>query len=168
MATEIEVQLAAGCSDAPSADLFRQWVLAALPDSGKQAGVTIRIVAEAEGLELNRRYRSGDTATNVLSFPSDLPPGILAELDIKPLGDLVMCAPVVEREAREQGKPPAHHWAHLTVHGVLHLLDYDHQDAATAGRMEALETTILARLGISDPYDSARLSAPDAESSAPS
>jgi probable rRNA maturation factor len=168
MQAEIDLQVATACADIPSAELFSQWVLAVLQDSDKQAGVAIRIVSEAEGLELNRRYRSGDTATNVLSFPSDLPPGIVAELDTMPLGDLVMCAPVVEREAREQGKPSADHWAHLTVHGILHLLGYDHQDVSTADRMEALETRILAQFGVADPYDSARLSHLNAESSASS
>ncbi len=97
--------------------------------------------------ELNRRYRGKDYATNVLSFPAELPRGVALPL----LGDLVICAPVVTREAGEQGKPLRHHYAHLTIHGVLHLLGYDHQAERDAQRMEALETRILHWLVIPDP-----------------
>ena len=152
MTSAIEVQVAAECVDAPAVDLFRQWVLAALGESTPQRGLAIRIVAEAEGRELNQRYRQRDTATNVLSFTADIPAELRAQLPMVPLGDLVLCAPVVEREAREQGKPVQDHWAHLTVHGVLHLLGHDHQDAVSAAAMEALERKILAGLGVSDPY----------------
>jgi probable rRNA maturation factor len=101
-----------------------------------------------EGRTLNRDYRGKDYATNVLSFPVELPPGVNLPL----IGDLVICAPVVAREALEQGKPSRHHWAHMTVHGVLHLIGYDHIDDQEAEQMEALETRILAGLGIDDPY----------------
>ena len=97
---------------------------------------------------MNRQYRGKDYATNVLSFPAELPRGVTSPL----LGDLVVCAPVVAREAREQGKPPRDHYAHLTVHGVLHLLGFDHQNERDATRMETLETRVLAALGIADPY----------------
>jgi probable rRNA maturation factor len=134
----------------PSALSFRRWVDAALAGARrrKPAELAIRIVGTREGRTLNRDYRGKDYATNVLSFPVELPPGVSLPL----LGDIAICAPVVAREAAEQGKPAAHHWAHLTVHGVLHLIGYDHIAEADAVRMEALETRILAGLGIADPY----------------
>jgi probable rRNA maturation factor len=112
------------------------------------AELSIRIVGSREGRALNLRYRGRDYATNVLSFPAELPPGVTLPL----LGDIVIAAPVVAREAREQDKPLRDHYAHLTVHGVLHLLGYDHQREHDAARMEALEKRILASLGIPDPY----------------
>ncbi|MBB3229042.1 putative rRNA maturation factor [Luteibacter sp. Sphag1AF] len=135
----------------PAAASFRRWVAAALAGARrrKPAELAIRIVDAEEGQSLNLQYRGRDYATNVLSFPADLPPG----LNLPLIGDLVICAPVVSREAGEQGKPEAHHWAHLTVHGVLHLLGYDHEVEAEADAMEALETKILAGLGISNPYE---------------
>ena len=134
----------------PAATSFRCWVAAALAGAGHRqaAELSIRIVDANEGRALNSRYRHKDHATNVLSFPADLPDGI--ELPL--LGDLVICAPVVAREAVEQGKPARNHWAHLTVHGVLHLLGHDHLKPTEAERMEALETRILAGLGIPNPY----------------
>ena len=101
-----------------------------------------------EGRALNRHYRGKDYATNVLSFPADLPEGV----DLPLLGDLVICAPVVAKEAQDQGKPLAAHYAHLTVHGVLHLLGMDHEDEREAEAMEAIEREILADLGLPDPY----------------
>jgi probable rRNA maturation factor len=114
----------------------------------KATEVAIRIVDADEGRALNLQYRGRDYATNVLSFPADLPPG----LNLPLIGDLVICAPVVAREAAEQGKKPADHWAHLTIHGTLHLLGYDHIEEAEAEAMEGLETRVLAGLGIADPY----------------
>ncbi len=112
------------------------------------AELAIRIVDTGEGLSLNQTYRGRDYATNVLSFPVEPPPGIELAL----IGDLAICAPVVEREALEQGKRPRDHWAHLTIHGVLHLLGYDHVRDPDAQVMEALETRILADMDIADPY----------------
>lgn len=134
----------------PSSPSFHRWVEAALKGARrrKPAELAIRIVDTDEGRALNAQYRGKDYATNVLSFPAELPPGI----DLPLIGDLVICAPVVAREAAEQGKPAASHWAHMTVHGVLHLLGHDHIVEAEAERMEALETRILAGLGIPDPY----------------
>jgi len=150
--TEHRVHVSYGVARAgvPSAASFRQWVDAALAGARRrrQAELSIRIVDSTEGRELNRDYRGKDYATNVLSFPAELPPGVQLPL----IGDLAICAPVVAREAAEQGKPPRHHWAHMTVHGVLHLLGYDHIVDAEAEAMEALETRILAKLGIADPY----------------
>ena len=134
----------------PSSASFRRWVEAALRGARRRKAteLSIRIVDADEGRELNRDYRGKDYATNVLSFEADLPP----ELKLPLVGDMVICAPVVAREAAEQGKRPSDHWAHLTVHGTLHLLGYDHIVAAEAEAMEALETRILAGLGIADPY----------------
>ena len=134
----------------PAPASFRRWVEAALRGAKrrKSAELAIRIVDADEGRALNRDYRGKDYATNVLSFGADLPPGVQLPL----IGDIVICAPVVAREAAEQGKAPRDHWAHLTVHGVLHLLGYDHLVEAEAEAMEALETRILAGLGIADPY----------------
>ncbi len=110
--------------------------------------LTVRIVDGAEAAELNRRYRGRSGPTNVLSFPFDGMPGV----DLPLLGDIVVCAPVVVREAREQGKPERAHWAHIVVHGVLHLLGYDHVEPEQARIMEGLEKQILGKLGIPDPY----------------
>ena len=134
----------------PASASFRRWVEAALRGARRRKSVelAIRIVDADEGRTLNRDYRGKDYATNVLSFPVELPPGVASPL----LGDLAICAPVVAREAREQGKALRDHYAHLTVHGVLHLLGFDHQEDADAARMEKLETGILAKLGVPDPY----------------
>lgn len=134
----------------PAPASFRRWVEAALAGARRRrpAELSIRIVGTREGRTLNRTYRDKDYATNVLSFPVELPPGVRLPL----LGDIAICAPVVRREATEQDKHIAHHWAHLTVHGVLHLLGYDHIVDTEAVRMEALETRILKGLGIADPY----------------
>lgn len=134
----------------PAPASFRAWVAAALAAAARSgaAELSIRIVAAREGRTLNRRYRGQDHATNVLSFGIELPQGVASDW----LGDLVIAAPVVAREAREQGKPSRDHYAHLVIHGVLHLLGYDHQKLEDARRMETLEIAALATLGIPDPY----------------
>lgn len=155
----------------PSEADFQHWAEAvlvllreravALDDDGLSAAVhagaalelAIRLVGDAESRALNHDYRGKDKPTNVLSFPAELPEVVLAGLDERPLGDLVICAPVVAREADEQGKALAAHWAHMTVHGMLHLLGHDHIEAADAAVMEPLEIAILARLGWDNPYD---------------
>lgn len=129
------------------ADL-RRWVKAALAASRPDAEVTLRLVGEEEGAQLNQTYRHKSGPTNVLSFPFEAPPGVTLPL----LGDVVICAPVVAREAREQGKSPPAHWAHLTVHGILHLLGYDHITPQQAEEMESHERAVLAQLGFPDPY----------------
>jgi probable rRNA maturation factor len=146
----VHVQYALPRRGIPAAASFRRWVAAALAGAGhdEPAELSIRIVGSREGHVLNRRYRDRDYATNVLSFPAELPPGAGSPL----LGDIVIAAPVVVREAREQGKAVRDHYAHLAVHGVLHLLGYDHQRDREAAKMERLETRILATLGIADPY----------------
>lgn len=136
----------------PAPGDFRKWVRAALARRRKDAEVSLRIVAEAEIAQLNRRYRHKRGATNVLSFPADLLPGAPEPL----LGDVVICAQVVVREAREQRKTARAHWAHMTVHGTLHLLGYDHLVESEADVMEAVETEIMARLGFRDPYKERR------------
>lgn len=132
----------------PAAASFRRWATAALQDRVRRADLALRIVDEREGRALNRHYRGKDYATNVLSFPADLPEGVKLPI----LGDIVLCAPVVAREAREQGKALSAHYAHLTVHGILHLLGFDHEDEREAEAMELLERQILASLSIDDPY----------------
>ena len=138
----------------PTRPQFHQWVLAALSGAGRRfdSEVAIQLVDAAEGQAMNRQYRGKDYATNVLSFPADLPEGLPEDFDFPQLGDLVICAPVVAREAAEQGKALGDHYAHLTIHGVLHLLGFDHVQEAEAEEMEALERQILASLGIADPY----------------
>ena len=132
----------------PSAVSFRRWAAAAAQGRIRRADLAIRLVDTKEGRALNRHYRGKDYATNVLSFPVELPEGVTLPL----LGDLVICAPVVAREAAEQGKPLLAHYAHLTVHGVLHLLGLDHEDEREADAMELIEREVLASLGLPDPY----------------
>ena len=145
---DVSVSHAAPRAGVPASASFRKWVAAALKGRIREADLAIRIVDEREGCALNRHYRGKDYATNVLSFPAELPEGVKLPL----LGDLVLCAPVVAREAAEQGKPVAAHYAHLTVHGVLHLLGWDHEDDKDAEAMEQLEREVLAELGLPDPY----------------
>ena len=143
----LELQLASEAGELPARADFESWAEAALEDEPRR-GLVIRVVDEAESQTLNRDYRGKDRPTNVLSFPFEPPPGVPSEH----LGDLVICAPVVAREAADQGKPLEHHWAHMVVHGVLHLRGYDHIDPADAQIMEASERRILAAFEIPDPY----------------
>lgn len=149
MTLELDVQIALDLPGLPAEADFRRWAEAALAgaDYRQDTALTLRIVNEAESAALNERYRHKPGPTNVLSFPFEAPP----EVDSTLLGDIVICAPVVLREAIVQGKTPEAHWAHLVAHGVLHLLGYDH-DEAQAAAMEALEIRILAGLGFPDPY----------------
>ncbi len=132
----------------PSDAAFRQWTEAALGERVDKAELVIRIVDEAEIRTLNREYRGMDRPTNVLSFPIDLPPEVESDL----LGDLVISAPVVQREAEEQQKPLQAHWAHMVIHGVLHLIGYEHETDRQAQEMETLERSLLEGLGFPDPY----------------
>lgn len=132
----------------PDEAQFQRWLEAAATPFQAESEVTIRLVDEAESHELNLTYRGKDKPTNVLSFPFEAPPGI--ELPL--LGDLIICRQVVEQEAAEQGKTVDAHWAHMVVHGTLHLLGYDHIDDDEAEEMEALETEIMLALGYPDPY----------------
>ncbi|MBF4243964.1 rRNA maturation RNase YbeY [Vibrio anguillarum] len=149
MSIELDLQLAVKNEQGlPTFDEFSHWLTHAVTPFQEQAEVTVRIVDSEESQQLNRDYRGKDKPTNVLSFPFEMPPGI--ELDL--LGDLVICRQVVEQEADEQQKPLMAHWAHMVVHGSLHLLGYDHIDDDEAEEMESLETEILQKMGFEDPY----------------
>lgn len=148
MAITLDLQLASTATGLPTEPQFQQWLEAAILPFQPEAEVTVRIVDNSESQQLNFDYRGKDKPTNVLSFPFQCPPGI--ELPL--LGDLVICAPVVAQEATEQGKPLIAHWAHMVVHGSLHLLGFDHINDDDAEQMEAEEVTILQQLGFSNPY----------------
>ena len=138
--------------EAPDDDSFRRWIAAVLDQQTHgiptEPEICLSINDTQEMAELNHRFRGKTGATNVLSFPADLPPGLGLGL----LGDIAICAPVVAQEAKSQQKPEQSHWAHMTVHGVLHLLGYDHINDADAVIMEQHEIRILATLGFDDPY----------------
>ena len=149
---DVTVTYAVPRTGVPSAVSFRKWVAAALHSRIREADLAVRIVGTKEARALNRHYRGKDYATNVLSFPAELPEGLPDGVKLPLLGDLVICAPVVAREAKEQKKSVTDHYAHLTVHGALHLLGWDHENEADAICMEQLEREILSSLGIEDPY----------------
>lgn len=150
MTHEVDVQIACDEDDVPDTEQFRDWARAAVGKLREDSELTIRIVDEAEIERLNRTYRHKVGATNVLSFPFDAP----AEVKIPLLGDIVICAPVVRREANEQSKSADAHWAHMVVHGTLHLLGFDHNQEREAQEMEEMETRILSDLGFENPYES--------------
>lgn len=135
-------------SGLPTAEQIEQWATAAVQPQSDEVEMTVRIVDEAESHALNLNYRGKDRPTNVLSFPFECPD----EVELPLLGDLVICRQVVEREAQEQDKPLMAHWAHMVVHGSLHLLGYDHIEDDEAEEMESLETQIMIGLGFADPY----------------
>ena len=144
----LTVQRASRARGLPGAASIADWARAALAGSGPgTAEITVRLVDEAESADLNKRYRGKRGATNVLSFTYDLAPGKAGLA-----GDLVICAPVVQREAAQQNKRPRAHWAHMVVHGILHLRGYDHVHKTDAQIMEAFEIRALKRLGFPDPY----------------
>lgn len=145
----LSVQNASVSNTVPSQPSLRNWVLGATGDRIQNAELCIRIVDEPEMASLNEQYRHKNGATNVLAFPQHA----VAEIACNLLGDIVICAPVVEREARQQGKNSTAHWAHMVVHGVLHLLGYDHEQRTEAQRMEQLETDILTSLKFPPPYE---------------
>jgi len=145
---ELEIQREIDDPSVPDDRQIEAWARQAL-DGDTAVMLNIRVVDQAEGWALNRQWRGKDYATNVLSFPADVP----AVDGVRVLGDVVLCAPVILREAVEQGKSPQAHWAHLVIHGVLHLLGFDHTDGAGAERMEARETALLAGLGFPNPYE---------------
>lgn len=151
MTLELEVQNASAMEDVPTEEEFRRWVELILAEKGEFL-LAVRIVDAEEMQALNSQYRGEDKPTNVLSFPTEIPDPVTEKLRFKPLGDVVLCAPVVLREAADQKKPLKNHWAHLTVHGILHLLGHDHHDEEEARAMESLEREYLCDLGIPDPY----------------
>jgi len=152
MQADVEIQRATHTAGTPGDEQFQAWIEAVPAATGVKYSLGIRIVDDEEARRFNHQYRGRDYATNVLSFPAELPEGLPEDIRKTLLGDLLICAPVVVREAQEQNRPLADHWAHLTIHGVLHLLGYDHEQAGDAEVMESLEIRILAGLDISDPY----------------
>ena len=144
----VDLQVEINDNDLPDEAQFNQWVEAALTGRKDEAELCIRLVDPEESRELNHQYRGKDKSTNVLSFPFEVPDDIPLNL----LGDLVICADVVRQEAEEQNKTLQNHWAHMVVHGTLHLIGYDHINDDDAEKMEQLEREILAQLSIPDPY----------------
>ncbi len=132
----------------PEKKLFKYWLDAVLKNENQDSEIVIRVVDEDEMIQFNQRYRDKKGATNILSFPFEVPDGVESQL----LGDLLVCASVVEREAWQQNKKLEQHWAHLIIHGILHLLGYNHIDDVEAEEMEALEINILSTIGINNPY----------------
>ena len=149
MSIELDLQLAVENEQGlPTEQDIQLWLNKTIPQFQENAELTVRIVDTQESHQLNHEYRGKDKPTNVLSFPFEAPPGI--ELDL--LGDLIICRQVVEKEAEEQNKPLLAHWAHMVVHGSLHLLGYDHIEDDEAEEMESLETEIMQAMGFEDPY----------------
>jgi probable rRNA maturation factor len=159
MSLTVDIQCASAEPVPPEGDL-RRWIAAALASQATRddTEISVRLVDIPEMAGLNQAYRGKPGPTNVLSFPADLP----AELQLPLLGDIVICAPVVRDEAQSQHKTLAAHWAHMAVHGTLHLLGYDHLDDSEAEQMEAMETAIITALGFPPPYDDSRASTAEA------
>ncbi len=145
----LDLQLVSESKNLPSQDQFQYWVDSVLKDDSQDSEIVIRVVDEDEMTQFNEQYRNKTGSTNILSFPFDAPDAVESDL----LGDLLVCAAVVEREAQQQDKILEHHWAHMIVHGVLHLLGYDHIDDQDAEEMEALEVKILKTIKINNPYE---------------
>lgn len=146
---ELDIQRIVDSADMPSDAELQQWIELALQDYSADAEVVIRIVDSEEITQLNQQYRQKQGATNILSFPFDLPEGVEG-IDL--LGDLVVCASVLEEEAQQQNKKLKNHWAHIIIHGILHLLGYDHIEEMDANEMEAKEILMLQKLHINNPY----------------
>lgn len=144
----IDIQINSDSTQLPKEEEMLRWATAAVGTHRDEAEISLLIVDIEEGARLNHQWRGKEGPTNVLSFPSDLP----EELQLPLLGDLVICAPVVEKEALDQVKTLESHWAHMIVHGTLHLLGYDHIEDSEAEEMESLETAIMEQLGYPDPY----------------
>jgi len=155
-AIDVAIQVASDAADIPGEAAIAEWVRQTVDSAGGHdcgsLEVAVRVVGEAEMRALNREYRSKDSTTNVLSFPAEAIEGLPAEVPTA-LGDIVICAPVVAREAAEQGKTAGAHWAHMLVHGTLHLLGFDHVLPDEAAAMEALEVRILSQHGVANPYN---------------
>ena len=165
MAVHLEIQRSIAGGNVPRDERFQAWVEAALAGRAGDFNLAIRIVGEDEALRYNLGYRGKDYATNVLSFPMELPEGLPGELseellhemfeqdDVSLLGDIALCAPVIKQEAMQQSKTEEEHWAHMVVHGMLHLQGFDHLDAEQTREMERLEIKILGTLGYTNPYN---------------
>lgn len=146
-----ESRIATALPDTKIRDCLTAAIRSAGVSSVSDREITVRFVEEDEGRLLNMQFRHKDNATNVLSFPADFPSG-LPQTECSSLGDIVICGPIVEREAAEQNKRAVDHWCHMLVHGTLHLLGFDHQDDKAAREMERIETEALAACGIGNPY----------------
>jgi len=145
----LDFQIATTSKQLPTETMFKTWVDAVLKDPSQNSEIVIRIVDEQEMIQFNEQYRNKKGVTNILSFPFEAPEGVESDL----LGDLLVCAAVVESEAELQKKELEHHWAHMIVHGVLHLIGYDHINDTEAEEMEALEIKILKTIKIDNPYE---------------
>ena len=144
----LDYQIASCSSKIPSESLFQYWVDAVLINEDEDSEIVIRIIDEDEMIAFNQQYRNKNGSTNILSFPYEVPEGFNSSL----LGDLLLCAPVIEKEAVQQNKTLNNHWAHIVIHGVLHLLGYDHVDDEDAEEMESKEIEILKTIKINNPY----------------
>lgn len=149
---ELDYQNACSIDDIPSQQQCLNWLEQFLPEFQAMSELTVRIVDEAESQQLNHDYRGKNKPTNVLSFPFEVPEGLPEDVDFPLLGDLIVCAQVVNREAQEQNKTAEAHWAHMLLHGCLHLLGYDHIEDGEAEEMESLEIKILQKMGFPNPY----------------
>ncbi|WP_434926966.1 rRNA maturation RNase YbeY [Shewanella sp. HL-SH8] len=148
---DLDLQIAVEANNLPTQAQFESWVRIAVGQTMPAVELTIRLVEVSESQHLNHTYRGKDKPTNVLSFPFEAP----AEIDLPLLGDLIICVDVVEKEAQQQDKSLEAHWAHMVIHGCLHLLGYDHIIDEEAEEMESLETQLLEHLGFTDPYKEA-------------
>jgi probable rRNA maturation factor len=144
----VDIQMASASEEAPDPQSIERWIGAAIGDQRESTELSVRIVDAEEGKALNEQFRGSTGATNVLSFPFENE----SPQPLPLIGDIVICAPVVAKEAREQNKALNAHWAHMMIHGVLHLLGYDHQNENDANLMESLETEIMQGLGFPPPY----------------
>jgi probable rRNA maturation factor len=144
----VDIQMASASEEAPDPQSIERWIGAAIGDQRESTELSVRIVDAEEGQALNEQFRGSTGATNVLSFPFENE----SPEPLPLIGDIVICAPVVAKEAREQNKALNAHWAHMMIHGVLHLLGYDHQNETDANLMESLETEIMQGLGFPPPY----------------
>lgn len=145
----LDFQIVSESQYIPGQEKFKKWIDAILQDDAENSEIVIRIVDEDEMVRFNEQYRGKNSSTNILSFPFEPPEGVDSDL----LGDLLVCAPVVEKESKQQNKLLEHHWAHMIVHGVLHLIGYDHVNDDEAEEMEALEIKILRSIKIDNPYE---------------
>jgi probable rRNA maturation factor len=154
MNVTVEITNDCDCCWVPDNNTCHSWIRDALDSMNidKSYCVSLRFVKETESKNLNAKYRGEPTATNVLSFPPDFPAGITDHLQLEPMGDIVVCPDVLELEAEQQGKSIEAHWAHLLIHGVLHLLGHEHDDDDSAAAMEQLEIKVLEKLGFPNPY----------------